>query len=128
MEAATTANFFLQSNHKRVANSKEVEEDDSTSDGKKRERDIADWIGRPCKPPSINKDEEAEGEEEDIGAAQASTEYNSPIDEYEKDCEYNQEDDHKYTRLLNEKNTKEEASSRHKGESSSDSLDSDKKR
>ena len=46
-------------------------EDDETSDGKKPERDIAEWIGRPRKPPSSNKDKEAEGKEEDAGATQA---------------------------------------------------------
>ena len=50
--AAATAKEFLQSDHKSVANSKEVEEDDPTLDSEKREKDIVDWIGRPRKPPS----------------------------------------------------------------------------
>ena len=45
--AAATSKEFLNSDHKSVANGEELEEDDSTSDIKKRERDIADWIGRP---------------------------------------------------------------------------------
>ena len=52
---------FLQSDHKSVANSEEVREDDATSDSEKRERDTAEWIGRPRRPPSSNDDEEAEG-------------------------------------------------------------------
>ena len=48
----------------------------------KRKRDIAYWIGRPSKPPLRNKDNEAEGEEEDVGDTQASTEDNSPINKY----------------------------------------------
>ena len=55
---AATAKYFLQSYHKSVANSKEVAEDDATSDREKHERDIMDWIGRPCKPASSNEDEE----------------------------------------------------------------------
>ena len=39
--AAATAEDFPKSYHKSVANGKEVEEDDSTSDIKKRKRDIA---------------------------------------------------------------------------------------
>ena len=73
-----------------------------------------------------NEDEEAEDEEEDFGATQASTEYNSPIDEYEEGCEYDREDDREDTRLSDEKNTKEEALSRHEGQLSlSDFSDSD---
>ena len=71
--SASTAEEFLQYDYKSIANSKEVQEDDATSDSKKRERDIADWIFRPREPPSSNKYEEAEGEEEDVGYTQAST-------------------------------------------------------
>ena len=71
--AAATAKEFLQSKHESVVNNEEVEADDSISYSEKRERDIADWIGQPRKPPSSNKDKEAEGEEEDSGATQAST-------------------------------------------------------
>ena len=81
-------------------NYEEVEEDDPTLDSEKRERDITDWIGRPREPPSSNEDEEAEGEEEYVGATQASTEDNSPIDEYEEGCEYGQEYNCEDTRLL----------------------------
>ena len=98
-------------------------------DSEKRDRDIADWIGLPRKPPSRNEDEEAEGEEEDVGATLASTEDNSPIDKYEEGCEFDWEDDREVTGLSDEKNTEEEASSRHEVESlswdSSGSSDSD---
>ena len=73
-------------------------------DIEKRKRDIEDWIGRPCENPSSNKDEEAEGKEEDVSTPQASTEDNSPIDEYEEGLDYDREDDHEDTRLLDEKN------------------------
>ena len=72
-------------------------------DSKKRERDIADWIGRPYKPPSRNEDEEAEGKEEDVGATQASTEDKSLIKEYEEGREFDWEDDRKDTGLWDEK-------------------------
>ena len=74
---------FLKSDHKSVANGEEIEEDNSNLDSKKRERDIAYWIGRPCKPPLSNEDKEDEGRKRDVGSTQASTDYNSPIDEYE---------------------------------------------
>ena len=61
-------------------NGKEEDEEDSTSGSEKRERDIVDWIGRPRKPLSRNKDEEAEGEEENFSATQTSTEDNSHVD------------------------------------------------
>ena len=54
--AVSTAKEFLQSDHKSVANGEEIEEDDATSDGEKRERDIADWIVQLCKPPLSDKD------------------------------------------------------------------------
>ena len=78
--AAATAKEFLQSDHKSVTNGKKLEEDYATSESKKRERDTADWIGWARKLPLSNKDEEAEGEEEYVGATQSSTENNSPID------------------------------------------------
>ena len=95
-------------------------------DSEKRKRDSTDWIGRPCKPPSRNEDEEAEGEEEDVGSTQASREDNSPIDEYKEGHEFDWEDDREDNLLSYAKNTEEEASLRHKGESpSSDSSDSE---
>ena len=57
------AEEFQKSDHESVANGEEEEEEDSTSDSTKHKRDTADWIGRPCEPPSRNKDEEAEGKE-----------------------------------------------------------------
>ena len=77
--AAAAAEEFLKSDHESVANGEEVEEDDSTSNIKKCERDIADWIVRPWEPPSSNEDREAADKEEDAGATQASTKGNSPI-------------------------------------------------
>ena len=71
----------------------------------KLKRDIAEWIGRPRKLPSSNKDEEAEGKKEDVGATQASTEDKSPIVEYEESREYEREDNRKDTMLSNAKNT-----------------------
>ena len=56
------AEEFLQSNHKSVANGEEVEENEAISDSKKRDRDIADWISRSCKPPWSNKNKESAGE------------------------------------------------------------------
>ena len=81
--AEATTEQFLKFDHKSVAEGEEVEEDDATSDSEKRKRDIADWIGGPCKTPSSNKDKESEGEEEDVSATQASTEENYSINEYE---------------------------------------------
>ena len=62
-EAATaaTAKEFLRSDHKIVVDGKEVEEDDSTLDSKKRERDITYWNVQPRKPTSINEEKESEG-------------------------------------------------------------------
>ena len=71
--AASTAEEFQKYYQESVANGKEEKEEASTLDREKRERDIADWIGRPWKPPSSSKDKEAEGKEEDIGSTQAST-------------------------------------------------------
>ena len=71
--AAATAEEFLQSDHKSVADGEEVEEYDATSDSKKCKRDISDWTSRPCKPPSSNEDEEAEDKEEDVKATQDPT-------------------------------------------------------
>ena len=111
--AAATTKEFQKCDHKSVANGKKEEEEDSTLDSEKRQRDIEDWISRPREPPLRNKDEEAKVEEEDVGATQASTEDNSPIDEYEEGCEFNWEDNREDTMLLYAKNTKEEASSMH---------------
>ena len=76
---AVTAKEYLKSDHKSVANGKEVEENDATLDSKKRKRDIADCINRPRKLSSSNEDKEAEGKEEDVSATQASIEDNPPI-------------------------------------------------
>ena len=80
--AAATAEEIQKSYHESVANSEEEEEEESTLDSKKSERQITDWIGRPCEPPSRNEYKEAEGKEENVGATKSSTEDNSPIDEY----------------------------------------------
>ena len=107
---------FLQSDHKSVANRKEVKENYENSDSQKRERDTAEWIGRPHIPPSSNKDEEDEGKEEYVGATQASTEDNSLTDKDDEGRGYNQEYDHKDTVLSDAKNTQEETSREHEGE------------
>ena len=54
--AAVMVEDFLKSDHKSNANIKEVEEDKETLNRKKRDGDIADWIGRSQKPPSRNED------------------------------------------------------------------------
>ena len=72
-------------------------------DSKKHERYIADWIGRPWELPSRNEDEEAEGEEEDVGATKASSEDNSHINEYVEGKEFDWEDDREDTGLSDEK-------------------------
>ena len=41
---ASMAKEFLKSDQKSITNGEEVEEDDSSSDSKKCDRDIADWI------------------------------------------------------------------------------------
>ena len=124
--AASTAEEFQKYYQESVANGEEEKEEDSTLDREKRERDIADWIGRPVEPPSRNEDEEAEGEEEDVGATQASKEDNTPIDKYDGGREFEWEEDREDTVLSDEKKTKIEASSRHEGESLlSDSSDYD---
>ena len=86
-------------------------------DSKKRKRDIVDWIGRPRKLTLSNDYDEAEGNEEDVSATEASTEDNSLIDEYKEGCEYYQWYDSEDTRLSDAKITEKEASSRHKGKS-----------
>ena len=60
--AAAMAEVFLQYDHKSVANAEEEREVDKDSDSEKRERDTAEWISQPIKPPSSNKDKEDEGE------------------------------------------------------------------
>ena len=60
--AVSTAKEFLQTNHKSVANGEEVKEDDETVDIEKHKRDNAEWINRPHKSPSSNKDKDAERE------------------------------------------------------------------
>ena len=82
--AAAMVKKFQKYNHESVANDKEEEEEDSTLDSKNHERDIADWIGRPREPLLRNEDKEDESEEEDVGATQASTEDNHPINKYEE--------------------------------------------
>ena len=107
--AAATAKYFLKSNHEIVANSEEVKEYEETLDSQKCEREIVEWISRPRKPPSSNEYNEAEGEEEDVGATQYSADDNSQVDEYGEGCEYNQEDNRKDIVLYNIKNIEEEA-------------------
>ena len=98
-EAAAASEESQKPDHESVANVEEEEEEDSTSDSEKRKRDIASWIGWPCEPLSRNEDEESEGEEKDVGATQASTEDNSPIDKYKEGRELDWKDDCKDTVL-----------------------------
>ena len=120
--AAATGEEFLQSDHKSVANGKEVKENEETSDIEKRKRYIAEWIGRPHKPPPSNEDKKTEGKEEDVGATQVSKEGKSPIDKDDEGREDDQEDDHEDTVLSDAENTKEEASLGHEGKSSLSDL------
>ena len=87
------------------------------------------WIDRHRESPSINKDKESEDEEEDVRATQSSTENNSPIEKYEEGRQFDWDEHREDTGLSDEKNTEEEASLRHKGESPSldlsDSEDND---
>ena len=54
---------ILQSDPKIVASGEEEKEDDENQESEKREKSIAEWIGRPLKPPSSNKVEEDEDKE-----------------------------------------------------------------
>ena len=53
---------------KSVASSKEEQEDDENLESKERNKAIAEWIGRPLKPPLSYEDKEYEDEEEYVGA------------------------------------------------------------
>ena len=95
-------------------------------ESKKREKYITEWIGRPLKPPSCNKEEEDEDEEESSGAPLSSTENGSPGDKDDEGCEDHREDNGIYknegTVLHDVKDNEEEASFGHEGESSSSDL------
>ena len=54
---AATAEDILESEPKSIARSKKEKEDDENLEIKKRKKAIAEWIGRPLKPPSRNEDE-----------------------------------------------------------------------
>ena len=54
---AATAEDILESELKSIARSKKEKEDDENLEIKKRKKAIAEWIGRPLKPPSRNEDE-----------------------------------------------------------------------
>ena len=55
--------------------------DDEHLEIKKCKKAIAEWIGRPFKPPARNEDEEDEDKEENVGAPLDSTKDSSPRDE-----------------------------------------------
>ena len=60
---------------------------------KEHDKAIAEWIGRPLKPPSSNEDKEDEDKEENVGAPLASTEYVSPDNGDDEGREDDREDD-----------------------------------
>ena len=60
--AAAVAEDILQSDPESVASGEEEREDDENLESKERNKSIAEWIGRPLKPPPINKEEEDEDE------------------------------------------------------------------
>ena len=82
-------------------------------ESKKRNKSIAEWIGRPFKSPSRNKDEEDKDGGEDVGAPLASTEdgypsykdVEGPEDDWEDDGIYNQKDTVIYNAEDNEEET-----------------------
>ena len=113
--AAATPEDFIQYDHEQVTNREEEKEDDENPDREKHERDIVERISQPLKPPSINKDEEDEGQEEDVGATLASTEDTPPVDKDDEGNEDNKEDDYEDTVLSDYEDTKEETSSGHEG-------------
>ena len=121
--ATATAEDVLQSNPKSAASGKEEKEDDEISESKERDKAIAEWIGRPLKPPSSNKDKEDEDEEKDVGAPLASTENGSPGDKDDEGREDDQRQNGIYERedtlLYNAEDNEEEASLGHKGADSS---------
>ena len=55
--AAATAKYILESDSGTIASGKKEKEDDENLEIKKRKKAIAEWIGRPLKPPSRNEDE-----------------------------------------------------------------------
>ena len=81
-------------------------------ESKKREKYIAEWIGRPLKPPLHNEDDENEDKEEDVGAPLASTEDSSLVDRGNKGREDDREDNGIYncedTMLYNAEDNEEE--------------------
>ena len=89
-------------------------------ESKKREKYITEWIGRPLKLPSRNKEEEYEDEEESSCAPLSSTEDESLGDKDHR--EDNGIYDNEGTVLHDVKDNEEEASSGHEGESSSSDL------
>ena len=57
MVAATTEDI-LESDPETVTSGEKEKEDDENSESNKCDKSIAEWIGRPFKPPSRKKDEE----------------------------------------------------------------------
>ena len=108
-------------------------EDDKNAQSKERDKSIAEWIGRPFKPPSRNEDEGDEDKEEDVGDPLDSIEYRSSGDKDDEGCEDNQEEGGIYnyedTVVYDAEDNEEEASSWHEDElpSSKSSESSDDK-
>ena len=67
-------------------------------ESKKRNKVIAEWIGRPFKPPSRNEDKEDEEKEEYVGAPLDSTEDGPPGNKENKSRGYDREDEGIYDR------------------------------
>ena len=59
---AATAKYILQYDPEIIARGEIEKEDDENLESKKREKAITEWIGRPLKLPSRNKEEEDEDE------------------------------------------------------------------
>ena len=71
--AVAAAEDILESESGSFASGENEKEDDGSSECKKLKKSIAEWIVRPLKPPSYDKDEEDEEKEEDVGAPLDST-------------------------------------------------------
>ena len=97
-EAVATSKYILESDQGTVASGEKEKEDGENLESKKRDKSIAEWIGRPFKPPSRNEDEEDEEKEEYVGAPLDSTEDRSPGTKYDEGCEDDWDKDGIYDR------------------------------
>ena len=71
--AVATTEDILETDPETFASGEKENEDDENSEIKKRDKPVAEWIGRPFKPPSCNEDEEDEEEEEYFCTSLSST-------------------------------------------------------